>query len=84
MDDHDFFLFLPLILLSVRLFAELAVRIQVPPVIGEMLAGVILGPSLLGWVEPGDAIRHGRDRYHPPAVRCGSRDRCASPAQCRQ
>lgn len=57
MENHDFFLFLPLILLSARLFAELAVRIQVPPVIGELLAGVILGPSLLGWVEPGDAIR---------------------------
>ncbi len=57
MDHHDFFLFLPLVLLSARLFAELAVRIQVPPVLGELLAGVILGPSLLGWVEPGEAIR---------------------------
>lgn len=57
MDNHSFFLYLPLILLSARLFAELAVRMQIPPVIGELLAGVLLGPSLLGWIEPGQAIR---------------------------
>jgi Kef-type K+ transport system membrane component KefB len=40
-----------------RVFAELASRLQTPPVIGEILAGVILGPSLLGWIEPVDVIR---------------------------
>lgn len=57
MEHHDFFLFLPLLLLSARLLAELCVRAQIPAVIGELLAGVILGPSLLGWIEPGEAIR---------------------------
>lgn len=57
MEHHDFFLFLPLMLLSARLLAELCVRAQVPAVIGELLAGVILGPSLLGWIEPGEAIK---------------------------
>ena len=28
-----------------------------PSVIGEMLAGVVLGPSLLGWLEPSEIIR---------------------------
>ncbi len=57
MPGHDFFLYLPLILLSARLFAELAIRWQAPPVIGELMAGVVLGPSLLGWVSPGEAVR---------------------------
>jgi len=57
MENHDFFLYLPLILLSARLFAELAVRLRAPPVIGELMAGVVLGPSLLGWVAPSQAIK---------------------------
>ncbi len=28
-----------------------------PPVIGELGAGVFLGPSLFGWVEPAETIR---------------------------
>jgi len=50
-------LYLLVILLMARVFAELASRLQMPPVIGEILAGVILGPSLLGWIEPVDVIR---------------------------
>ncbi len=57
MEVHSFFLHLLLILLTARIFAELATRLQTPAVIGELLAGVVLGPSLLGWVEPLDAIR---------------------------
>ncbi len=57
MAAHTFFLHLMLILLTARLLAELAARIAIPPVIGELLAGVVLGPSLLGWVEPDDLIR---------------------------
>lgn len=45
------------ILVAARLFAELAVRIQVPAVIGELLAGVVLGPSVLGWIGIADPIR---------------------------
>jgi Na+:H+ antiporter len=57
MQTHDFFLTLLIILLSARIFAELAVRLKSPSVIGELLAGVVLGPSLLGWVEPIEAIK---------------------------
>lgn len=56
MAAHDFFLNVMAILLTARLFAELAVRVQVPAVIGELLAGVVLGPSLLGWVDLSDPI----------------------------
>lgn len=57
MSPHTFFLELLVILLSARLLAELAVRLKSPPVLGELVAGIILGPSLLGWLEPNDVLR---------------------------
>lgn len=57
MEVHTFFLHLFIILISARLFAELAVRLKTPSVIGELFAGIVLGPSLLGWIEPTEAIR---------------------------
>ena len=57
MEVHTFFLQLMLILFTARLFAEVAVRFGVPAVIGELLAGVVLGPSLLGWLTPTDTIK---------------------------
>ncbi len=57
METHTFFLYLLVILISARLFAELAVRMNAPAVIGELAAGVILGPSLFGWLEPHETIR---------------------------
>lgn len=56
MEAHTFFLILLGILLTARLFGELAARLQAPPVIGELFAGILLGPSLLGWIEPTDVI----------------------------
>lgn len=57
MENQTFFLYLLAILLTARIFAELATRLKTPPVIGEILAGVVLGPSLLGWVEPVEIIK---------------------------
>jgi len=57
METHDFFLYLLVILLTARIFAELATRLMAPSVIGELFAGVVLGPSLLGWIEPLEAIK---------------------------
>ncbi len=57
MAAHAFFLNLLIILLTARAFAELAVRMKTPAVIGELLAGVVLGPSLLGWITPGEVIK---------------------------
>jgi Kef-type K+ transport system membrane component KefB len=41
------------ILLSARLAGWLFRTIEQPTVMGEMVAGILLGPSLLGWVAPG-------------------------------
>lgn len=57
METHTFFLHLVIILIAARLFGELAVRLGAPAVIGELFAGIFIGPSLLGWVEPAAAIR---------------------------
>ncbi|MBK6744633.1 MAG: cation:proton antiporter [Hydrogenophilales bacterium] len=52
MDESRFLLDLLLILLAARLLAEVATRLKSPAVIVELLAGVVLGPSLLGWMTP--------------------------------
>lgn len=57
MEVHTVLLHLLIILLCARIFAELAVRLQMPSVIGELFAGVLLGPSLLGWISPSDTIK---------------------------
>ncbi|MEW5789697.1 MAG: cation:proton antiporter [Pseudomonadota bacterium] len=57
MEAPDYLLQLLLILLAARIFAELATRLKSPSVIGELLAGVVLGPSLFGWLEPGETLR---------------------------
>ena len=57
MDTHTFLLYLLTILLTARVMAEIAVRLNAPSVIGELAAGVILGPSLLGWLEPNEVLK---------------------------
>ena len=57
MQTHDFFFYLLIILLTARIFAELVTRLKAPSVIGELFAGVVLGPSLLGWIEPVEALK---------------------------
>ncbi|MGC8785320.1 MAG: cation:proton antiporter [Armatimonadota bacterium] len=52
-----FLLMLILILLFARVMAQLAERVKQPPVLGELLAGVLLGASVLGWV-PDNEILH--------------------------
>ncbi len=40
------------IMLAARLMGKLFQRLAQPAVIGEMVAGILLGPSLLGWLSP--------------------------------
>ena len=57
MNSHGFFLDLLIILLTARIFAELAVRLNAPSVIGELFAGIVLGPSIFGWIELSETIQ---------------------------
>jgi Kef-type K+ transport system membrane component KefB len=43
-------------LLAAKAAGGLARRLGQPSVLGELLAGVVLGPSLLGWVDPGREV----------------------------
>jgi Kef-type K+ transport system membrane component KefB len=57
MELHQFFLFLAIILIAARLLSEVVARFGVPPVIGELIAGLLIGPSLLGWVSPDTTMK---------------------------
>jgi len=50
----------PLAMLAVfgaaKLLAELFERLKQPGIVGEILAGILLGPSLLGWVRPNEML----------------------------
>jgi Kef-type K+ transport system membrane component KefB len=45
------------ILLAAKLGDELFKRLGQPALVGEILAGVLIGPSLLGWVEPDEVFQ---------------------------
>ncbi|MEK6775962.1 MAG: cation:proton antiporter [bacterium] len=47
-----FFLAIGILLASARLFGEIAHRIHQPAVLGEILAGILLGPTVLGFFAP--------------------------------
>ena len=57
METDSLLIDIAIVLLAARLFGELAQHFRAPPIIGEIFAGIIIGPSLLGWVEPTDPFR---------------------------
>jgi Kef-type K+ transport system membrane component KefB len=46
-----------IVLLAAKLAAEGAERLGIPAVIGEIGAGIVIGPSVLGWVEQVEVLR---------------------------
>jgi Kef-type K+ transport system membrane component KefB len=52
--------YIPLSMLLVfgcaKLLAELFERLHQPGIVGEILAGVLIGPSVLGWIAPDDFL----------------------------
>lgn len=67
MNGPDYFAFLltsdtsiPLAMLlvfgSAKLLAEVCERFGQPGIVGEILAGVLIGPSVLGWLAPNDFL----------------------------
>lgn len=59
--DTDFaalLLVLVAIIAATKLFGEIAQRVGQPAVLGELIAGVVLGGSALGILNPSDAVVH--------------------------
>ncbi len=57
MELKDFLWSLIIIYVCARVLGELAARIGQSPVLGELLAGVLVGSSVLGWVEPTETLK---------------------------
>jgi Kef-type K+ transport system membrane component KefB len=57
MDTSTVILQIAVILIAARLCGELAAYFRTPAVIGELVAGVILGPTLFGFIEADGMIR---------------------------
>src|SRR5437764_5236473 len=42
---------------SAKLLAEIFERLGQPGIVGEILAGILIGPHVLGWMAPNDVLR---------------------------
>lgn len=56
MQSYEFLMILAVILLSTKVFGLISERVHMPQVVGALLAGVVLGPSVLGLVEETDFL----------------------------
>lgn len=54
---QNFFLQLVIILFIARVLGELAARLNIPAVIGELFAGILIGPSILNLIELNEIIQ---------------------------
>ncbi|MGH8042306.1 MAG: cation:proton antiporter [Rudaea sp.] len=52
----DILISLFVVFVAAQIGAEIAQRLKLPGVVGEIAAGCIVGPSLLGWVVPSEAL----------------------------
>ncbi|NKF21305.1 cation:proton antiporter [Solimonas marina] len=53
-NTNEILVSLLLMFAGAKLFAEIFERLKQPSVVGEILAGVLIGPSVLGWVTPNE------------------------------
>jgi Kef-type K+ transport system membrane component KefB len=58
MDSHGVSVPLAMLIVfgSAKLFAEILERLGQPGIVGEILAGAIVGPSVLGWIQPNEVL----------------------------
>ena len=58
MHEYDVLLFeLFAIFIAAKAIGEVFERLKLPAVLGEILAGVLIGPYALGWIHPSDTLR---------------------------
>ena len=56
MEAYDVFKDLAIIIITAKFFGILARKLKAPQVAGEIIAGLIIGPSILGWVQQTDFL----------------------------
>ena len=56
MESFEFFKDLAIIIVAAKAFGLLAKRLKAPQVVGEIIAGLIIGPCCLGWVSQSDFL----------------------------
>ena len=54
--SYDFLLTIAIIMLSTKVFGLTSERVHMPQVVGALVAGVLVGPSVLGWVGESDFL----------------------------
>lgn len=58
MHEYDLLLFdLFAIFVAAKVIGEIFERLKLPAVLGEILAGVLIGPYALGWIHPSDTLK---------------------------
>lgn len=55
--EYKYLLDIALILMATKLLGMLTRKIQLPQVVGALLAGLVLGPAVLGWVHETNVIK---------------------------
>ncbi|MCR4845940.1 MAG: cation:proton antiporter [Eubacterium sp.] len=56
MDKLEILKSVAIIIIFAKLFGLGARKLKGPQVVGEIIAGLLIGPSLLGWIEPSDFL----------------------------
>ena len=56
MDKLEILKSVAIIIIFAKLFGLGARKLKAPQVVGEIIAGLVLGPSLLGWIKPSDFL----------------------------
>ncbi|EOS52978.1 hypothetical protein C809_00307 [Lachnospiraceae bacterium MD335] len=56
MESYFMFKNLAIIIIAAKICGILARKLKAPQVVGEIIAGLLIGPSILGWVEQSDFL----------------------------
>ncbi len=58
MENHNYLIALALILISTKFFSSVSKKAHLPQVVGALLAGIVLGPSMFGIIDESEFINH--------------------------
>lgn len=55
-DVFEFILQMVLVIFAAKVAGQISIRLGQPSVLGKIIAGILLGPAVLGWIEQTDTI----------------------------